>query len=240
MTEIIISIIVGVFQICLSINFICRRKNWLVILTEVITSTLLFCTMNKLDTVYLRHVVITVGEYLFFKIFLIVFMLIARIYCFYAIKNLWKNKKKKKLSRKKVRIIHKISKAKYWPKLKLGLPSKAGTRHPITNVKYDSRGFPEFKSYCTVRLPQRDYRKSREQHFETANRILYNKIISDSRTRKRFSFSQKELKELSQGETPKKYTWHHHQDRGVLEFVDYDIHSKTSHIGGYSIWGGEK
>jgi len=111
MTEIIISIIVGVFQICLSINFICRRKNWLVILTEVITSTLLFCTMNKLDTVYLRHVVITVGEYLFVKIFLIVFMLIARIYCFYAIKNLWKNKKKKKLSRKKVRIIHKISKA---------------------------------------------------------------------------------------------------------------------------------
>ena len=238
MTEIIISLIVGVFQICLSINLILRRKNWLAILTEIISSIFLFCTFNKFDTIYFMHVVITLGEYLFVKIFLIFFMLIARIYCFYAIKKLWKNKKK--FSKKKVKRIHRISKAKYWPKLKYGLPSKAGTRHPTTNVKFDSRGFPEFKAYFTVKLERRDYRKSREMHFEIANKLLYSKIISDSRTRKKFSFSQKELKELSQGETPNNYTWHHHQDNGVLELVDYNIHSKTSHIGGYSIWGGER
>ena len=53
-------------------------------------------------------------------------------------------------------------------------------------------------------------------------------------------FSSRDIKVISQGDTPNKYTWHHHQDKGKLELVDREIHSKTSHIGGYSIWGGEK
>ena len=67
--------------------------------------------------------------------------------------------------------------------------------------------------------------------------MLYKNILSSSRLRAKFT--RKEIKEFSQGVTPSKYTWHHHQDSGVLHLVDYDVHAKTSHIGGYSIWGGK-
>ena len=99
-------------------------------------------------------------------------------------------------------------------------------------------GFPKFKSVYTVKLQHKDYKKSREEHFYIANKKLYNNICSSSRLR--MKFSSRDIKVISQGDTPNKYTWHHHQDKGKLELVDREIHSKTSHIGGYSIWGGEK
>lgn len=39
------------------------------------------------------------------------------------------------------------------------------------------------------------------------------------------------------GETPERFTWHHHQDVGRMQLVDYTIHRKTGHTGGYKIWG---
>ena len=66
-----------------------------------------------------------------------------------------------------------------------------------------------------------------------ANRTLY-KEVSRRMNRK---FTSAEMYDFSHGVTPKRYTWHHHQDRGVLELVDTKIHSETPHIGGYSIWG---
>jgi hypothetical protein len=45
------------------------------------------------------------------------------------------------------------------------------------------------------------------------------------------------LKQLEEGKTPKAFTWNHHQEPGVMQLVDRKIHSKTGHLGGYSIWG---
>ncbi|OTX31255.1 hypothetical protein BK717_21870 [Bacillus thuringiensis serovar malayensis] len=42
---------------------------------------------------------------------------------------------------------------------------------------------------------------------------------------------------FKQGETPKHYTWHHHQDTGRMQLVDYQIHHDTGHTGGYKILG---
>ena len=70
-----------------------------------------------------------------------------------------------------------------------------------------------------------------------ANKKIYNEIRNDSRLRKKFP--KRVINEFSKGKTPSDYTWHHHQDAGVLELVDSYIHSKTSHVGGYSIWGGK-
>lgn len=39
-------------------------------------------------------------------------------------------------------------------------------------------------------------------------------------------------------ETPAGYTWHHHQDIGRMQLVPSDLHAKTGHTGGASIWGG--
>lgn len=235
----IISIFVGVIQIFLSINLIIRQKNKFAILSEIISSFILLYMLNgfsiDVNSISYSCILFTLVEYFLVKIFLVIFMVIARFYCFYAIKKLYN--KKMKISKNRLEIIRKFSKAKYWPRLKLGLPSKAGKRHSVTNVKFDEKGFPKFKSYYTVKLRVRDYFKSREQHFYIANKELYKNILSNSRLRAKFS--NNEIREFSKGETPNKYTWHHHQDRGVLELVEFDIHSKTLHIGGYSIWGGK-
>ena len=37
-------------------------------------------------------------------------------------------------------------------------------------------------------------------------------------------------------------TWHHHQQKGLLQLVDSEIHARNQnpHTGGRSIWGGGK
>ena len=189
----------------------------------------------EVNNILWRNIGITLIEYVCVKIFLVIFMLIARTICFYVKKDLCQNKKKAKS--RKLKFILAFTKVKYWPRLKLGLPGMAGKTHAKTKVKFDSKGFPKFKSYYTVKLRRRYFRQTRERHFYIANKILYKNILSNFRLRAKFS--SKEIKEFSQGKTPSKYTWHHHQDAGVLELVEYDVHSKTSHIGGYSIWGGK-
>lgn len=235
----IITILIGIMQIFLSVNLIIRQKNVMAIISEILTSLVLLFVLSgfsfNVKSISLMNIALVLGEYLFVKIFIVIFMIIARIYCFYAIKSLYN--KKRKITKNRLEIIRKFSKSEYWPRLKLGLPSKAEKRHPVTKVRFDKKGFPKFKSYFTVKLQRKDYRKTREQHFNIANKELYKKILSSSRFRAKFSKQQ--IEQISQGDTPSKYTWHHHQDAGVLELVDNEIHSRTSHIGGYSIWGGK-
>ncbi|MDG4824995.1 HNH endonuclease [Asanoa sp. WMMD1127] len=35
--------------------------------------------------------------------------------------------------------------------------------------------------------------------------------------------------------TPVGYTWHRHQDCGLMQLVDSKVHGKTGHTGGFSI-----
>lgn len=236
MNEIIISIVIGIIQIILSSVLILRHKNKFAIVSEIITSGLLFYILYNIGkTVSWNYILIVVGEFLFVKLFLVIFWMFARVYSFYLIRNI--SKSKKKINKKRAKVANKFYKVKYFPRLKLGIPGKANKTNKSTKVKFDSKGFPKFESYYTVKLRRKDFRKSRETHFNTANKKLYNAISSSSRLRNKFT--KQDIKKFSQGETPNKYTWHHHQDAGVLELVDSDIHSKTSHIGGYSIWGGK-
>ncbi|MBQ2835881.1 MAG: HNH endonuclease [Clostridia bacterium] len=241
MTEYKTAIIIGFIQIILSTNLIIGRKNGLAIFSEIISSLILLFTLNgfslDIHAISWRQISLTFLQYTIVKVFLVIFMLTTRIYSFYAVKALCRKRKKKKVNSLKLKFIQKINKAKYWPKLKLGLPGMADKTHSKTKVRFDSKGFPKFKTYYTVKLQRKDFRKTREQHFYIANKMLYKNIVSSSRLRAKFT--RKEIKEFSQGLTPSKYTWHHHQDAGILQLVDYYVHSKTSHIGGYSIWGGK-
>ncbi|MDX2248301.1 MAG: HNH endonuclease [Bacteroidia bacterium] len=36
--------------------------------------------------------------------------------------------------------------------------------------------------------------------------------------------------------TPEGYTWHHHHDYGRMQLVEDEVHSKTGHTGGFSLW----
>lgn len=237
MERINILLVVATCQIIISIILIVKRKNKLSIMCEVLSSLLCFGILNDftfdVNNIPWANVCLTIFEYLFVKTFLVLFMWCARVYAFYAIRKVCSSRRK--VNKRKLKIVNKFNRANYWPKLKLGIPSKAGKMQHKTRVRFDNKGFPKFKSYYTVTLRRRDYHKTREQHFYIANKLLYKEIISNYRLRSKFS--KREIKMFSEGETPGKYTWHHHQDAGKMQLVDYNIHAKTSHIGGYSIWG---
>lgn len=233
---IVLTIVVGILQSILSIYFIVRKKNNNAIVSEIITSFALLCAIYtipiKAEPVLLHAFALSLVEYCSVKIFLVIFFILARRYAFYAIKKAVAKKKKNKKA-KKLRIVKKINNVKYWPKLKLGLPGMANKTYTKTKVRFDSKGFPIFKSFYTVKLRRKYYHKSRERHFYMANRTLYREVKRKMSKR----FTAAELYEFAKGITPNGYTWHHHQDSGVLQLVNTKIHSETPHVGGYSIWG---
>lgn len=111
----------------------------------------------------------------------------------------------------------------------------AGKNHPVTDVPFDSEGFPVFESEFSMKLDPSDYLKTRPTHFRRASKDLYNKAMKDSTLTNKFT--AEELATFKKGGVPENYTWHHHQDTGVMELVDSVIHGKTGHTGGFSIWG---
>lgn len=237
MEKINVLLIGAICQIAISIILIVKRKNKLAIICEILSSLLLFGILNDfnfdLNSIHFESACLTIFEYLFVKVFLVLFMWVARVYAFNAVKKAYNSRRK--ANKRKLNIINKFNRVSYWPKLKLGIPSKAGKKQRKTKVRFDSDGFPKFKSYYTVILKRRDYHKTREQHFYIANKMLYKAIVSNYMLRSKFS--KREIKKFSNGETPSKYTWHHHQDAGKLQLVNNTIHAKTPHVGGYSIWG---
>ena len=240
MTEYItIAIIIGIAQIAFSIFLIARRKNVIANISEIISSLVVLFALNgfpfEISNILWMFLTITFIEYLCVKIILVIFIFIARYYSFYYIKAMCQ--KKKKQNNTMLKIVRAFHNAKYWPRLKLGRPGMADKVNSKTRVKFDSKGFPIFKSYYTVKLQWKDYRKSRQRHFHIANKMLYEEICSNKKLRAKFS--KKQIIELQHGETPSGYTWHHHQDAGVLQLVEEEIHAKTYHRGGYSIWGGK-
>ncbi|WP_242295630.1 WXG100 family type VII secretion target [Bacillus cereus group sp. BfR-BA-01516] len=116
----------------------------------------------------------------------------------------------------------------------------AGDRHPVTGIPYDVDGFPIFDAVTEVTLKEADYKKTRPTHDRICNKLLYEQILKDPKLAAKFTAEEIEL--FKNGEKPKTYTWHHHQDTGRMQLVDAYLHEKTGHTGGYNIWGkkGEK
>lgn len=235
MTEYFTAIMIGVFQIILSTNLIVRKKNGTAIVSEIISSLVLLFVLNHMPVEIQNTLLIGIVfmEYLFVKIFLVIFMLVARYYSFYRIRAICR--KGKKVNPKKFKFIRAINNARYWPRLKLGLPGMANKMNSKTKVRFDEKGFPKFKVYYTVKLQKKYHRDTREQHFYMANKILYSDLPYNLRLKR--MFTKKQIDEFSEGKTPSGYTWHHHQDAGKLQLVKQEIHAKTYHIGGYTIWG---
>ena len=117
----------------------------------------------------------------------------------------------------------------------IGRMDLAGKTHPVSGVKFDSNGFPIFDSKYNTKLDPQDYLKSRGTHFDRASKALYNDIMNDSNLRNKFT--EAEIAIFKEGGVPKAYTWHHHQDEGIMQLVDRKIHRQTGHTGGFSIWG---
>ncbi len=105
----------------------------------------------------------------------------------------------------------------------------------IFEIVYDAKGFPVFDSLYTMTLDAADFLQSRTTHFYRASQDLYQKALGDINIRNMFTESELEL--FENGLVPERFTWHHHQDSGVMQLVLKKYHEVASHIGGFSIWG---
>ena len=51
-------------------------------------------------------------------------------------------------------------------------------------------------------------------------------------------FTDRQLEQIRNGDKPEGYTWHHHEEPGRMQLVDSEVHRRTPHVGGWSLWGG--
>ncbi|MCL1950601.1 MAG: HNH endonuclease [Turicibacter sp.] len=101
-------------------------------------------------------------------------------------------------------------------------------------VRYNMAGFPIFASRFTMRLKNADLKQTRGVHISRANAALRQQF---NRTAGRMGFSEVQIRDIQAGITPRGLTWHHHQDRGVMQLVNTAHHQANRHTGGFAIWG---
>jgi hypothetical protein len=102
---------------------------------------------------------------------------------------------------------------------------------------FDSEGFPIFNSYFDMHLNPVDYMRTRGVHFNRASKALYQEILRNPTLKNILKLTDQEVDDLALGIEPKRFTWHHHQDTGRMQLVDFADHDPVYHGGGYSIWG---
>lgn len=243
----------------MSLLWIVREQNLLLLLIAqlVISLFLIYHGKNKIS--YIAEIALTIGtfafnnssieikvifcyitEYILLKILLVLVVWLAKHFAFYVLVVITHKKKRfYKLFIKKKRFLRMQSKiwnkVNYGIRIKKGIPAMVGKRNEKTGVYFDEDGFPKFKSVATIKLERKLWKKSRDVHFYHASKALYKKIQKSSSLSRKFT--KKEISEFKNGEVPSKYTWHHHQDKGVLQLVEYKTHSEVKHRGGFAIWG---
>lgn len=123
-----------------------------------------------------------------------------------------------------------------------------GQKHPETGVPYVKKVietdtgekvegvFPQFESKFSVQLPESMQKVSDRAQFAECNKQLKESLVKNPKLKKKFTKDQ--LADIDEGYTPEGYTWHHNEERGKMQLVDTEIHSKTRHTGGRNIWGG--
>lgn len=125
-----------------------------------------------------------------------------------------------------------------------------GGEHPDTGVAFETKTielpngdlvegtFPIFDSPFNVVLAEEVYLESDSTHFRIANETLYQSIEQNTGIAIHLGLTHADMEALAHNETPDGYVWHHHEQPGVLQLVEDDIHQQTGHTGGRELWGG--
>lgn len=123
-----------------------------------------------------------------------------------------------------------------------------GQTHPETGVPFERKTvtmqdgtkaegvFPQFDSVLDVYLPEELYQATDAKQFAECNRQLKERCDTDPKFREQFS--ERQLEYIDSGRIPNGYTWHHNEDTGKMQLVNYEQHWRTGHTGGQSVWGG--
>lgn len=122
-----------------------------------------------------------------------------------------------------------------------------GQVHPETGVPFErclvevdgnpcEVVIPRFESTYDARLPEDMYGVTDYRQFKECDQQLKKEVESNVTLKEQFDDEQ--LEQIENGDTPSGYTWHHDAETGKMQLVDTEIHQKTAHTGGRSIWGG--
>ena len=126
----------------------------------------------------------------------------------------------------------------------------SGLEHVETGIPFETRmielpsgelitgTFPVFESQFSVVVAEEMYLESDAKHFSIANDTLWQSIENNPGLSGDLGLSDYDVQTLAAGNTPVGYDWHHHEQPGVLQLVEEDIHQNTGHTGGREIWGG--
>ena len=124
--------------------------------------------------------------------------------------------------------------------------------HPITGVHFVRKTvelpngekiegvFPEFESVYDARVSENLYLKSDKEQFRECNKQLLEAIEANPDLKALFSDEQLEqIREgVVDGSAPDGFVWHHNEESGKIQLVDFETHSRTGHTGGRCLWGG--
>lgn len=123
-----------------------------------------------------------------------------------------------------------------------------GKKHPETGVKFILKKFtddagvikegvvPDFKSkFPDLKLPKSLWKGTHKQHEVEVGRQL--KELNENSPKLFKGMNNDQLSQVKNGEIPDGYTIHHDLPNGTIKLVDADIHAKTNHTGGMSLWG---
>ena len=115
----------------------------------------------------------------------------------------------------------------------------AGQAHPVTGVRFNQEGFPEFQSIHETTIPEqlRGPAVSDDAQFRQATRDLREAVRANPELRQNFTDAQLKAIEAGRPRIPG-LTWHHAEDGVTLELVDRPTHTGTGHAGGRAATGG--
>ncbi len=123
----------------------------------------------------------------------------------------------------------------------------AGKKHPVTGVPFEKRTIivdgeekevvvPVFDSVFDAHLPEDKIKATDREQIKECNKQLKEAVDNDPELRAKFTDEQ--LEQIANGDTPDGYTWHHDAETGKMQLVDSETHAKTGHTGGQNFWGG--
>lgn len=126
-----------------------------------------------------------------------------------------------------------------------------GKTHETAGVPYERRivdingvkvevVVPKFNSKFDCKLPENLLKESNPKQFENCIAQLREAILKDPELRKQFS--EEQIEDILNGDTPEGYTWHHDAQSGEMQLVSIKEHDRTqggaAHTGGKALWGG--
>ena len=113
-------------------------------------------------------------------------------------------------------------------------------RSTVVRVEVDGKQYevvvPQFDSKYDAQLPEDKLKSTDREQFKECNAQLKEEVANNKDLRSQFDDEQ--IEQIENGDTPDGYTWHHDADVGKMQLVDTEVHQKTGHTGGRSIWGG--